>query len=567
MNPPWRTSIGGPNAISWPAFWAVLVASVFISLPDRYTTWNDDTWWRNLLCIVAAVTAMFAIMWLLKSVFMRDAAVQPRPWRALVIFAAGAIVRALVLAGLLPVLGEGDARTVFRVVSSLLVMVPVLVLTASVVAVVRTGATRRATLQERAEELIAAERESTSRTAELQEGAVSRVRDLLLGRLTAMRGGAAGVSDGLREDVEQVIRPMSHRMAADDTLPARVAPAPDRGRVAWGEVLRSATLGAPFRPAALAGLVALGAINALASMTGGPARGIAYTAALWAMTFVIFTVLARGLTPTMRRMGTGARTATFLVASAGGLIVAALLLGSLIAATGGDSPWRIPIAVMLLGPCLACALAIDQGYRQQVAASEADLAASNARLHASAALSASVLWHEERRLARALHGPVQAAVTAAAMRLEAGDAAGAEGLLEDALGHLDFQGDEQQGVDDALTDIAAAWDGLCEVASQVPPDLAREIDAHPPLASAFIDICTEACSNAVRHGGAEAVQVRAVRAGASVKLVVSDDGAPSSGIPISGLGTAMLDDVTLEWHRRREGPRTVLRATLPLAGA
>jgi anti-sigma regulatory factor (Ser/Thr protein kinase) len=102
---------------------------------------------------------------------------------------------------------------------------------------------------------------------------------------------------------------------------------------------------------------------------------------------------------------------------------------------------------------------------------------------------------------------------------------------------------------------------------ELPDDLAARIDQDPPLASAIVDICTDACSNAVRHGGATSVAMRALPVGDTLELVVSDDGAPETDPGLPGLGSGMLDDVSLTWRRRREDGRTVLRATLPLGGA
>ena len=138
-------------------------------------------------------------------------------------------------------------------------------------------------------------------------------------------------------------------------------------------------------------------------------------------------------------------------------------------------------------------------------------------------------------------------------------------MLVEALGHLDTD-QRQTSVRTALADIARAWDGLCAVDLDLPDDLAARIDQDPPLASAIVDICTDACSNAVRHGGATSVAMRAFPVGDTLDLVVSDDGAPDAGAGLPGLGSAMLDDVSLTWLRRREDGRTVLRATLPLNG-
>jgi signal transduction histidine kinase len=201
-----------------------------------------------------------------------------------------------------------------------------------------------------------------------------------------------------------------------------------------------------------------------------------------------------------------------------------------------------------------------------VASADAELAAVKARLRHAAALAQAAAWHEERRVSRALHGPVQNAVVSAAMCIEAGDRDGAERLLIRALGHLDDD-QRERGTGDALDDLVESWSGLCDVRVSVPAAIAQRIDADPPLASAVIDICTEACSNAVRHGGARGVSIQATDAGDAVALDITDDGAPTGISPDPGLGTAMLDGVALEWQREREGSRTVLSALLPWPGA
>lgn len=35
--------IGGPHALTWPAFWVVLLTSLLLNLPDRFTVWTGAT--------------------------------------------------------------------------------------------------------------------------------------------------------------------------------------------------------------------------------------------------------------------------------------------------------------------------------------------------------------------------------------------------------------------------------------------------------------------------------------------------------------------------------------------
>lgn len=558
--------IGGPNAVTWPAFWVVLAVSALANLSDPRTTWTLGTSWRNLLCQLIAAGAMFAVMWALRGVLLRHAAMRPRPWRAVFIFATGAVVRALVLAAVFPMIGFGDTPVFGRVLSSLLVGVPLLMITASVVDLVRTSAAQRADLRVEAEALQADERKALHAITALQEGAFAQVRRLLAQRLDSIRaGGTVAMGESLRRDVDEVIRPMSHRMAHDDAAPPAAIRLDEKARIGWRDVLLSASLGNPFRPALTAAILAVGSATTLMASTGGAVRGLGYAVVLGLLGFGVFTLLDRMLTPRTRRMGAAPRTATFLAAAIAGVLVVALLLGWVISATGGAFAWRIPIAVMIVGPFIVVALSIEQGFRQQAAATDADLAATNAGLRVASALASAALWHEERRLSRALHGPVQAAVTVAAMRMEAGDGDGAAAALVEALGHLDLREGEQRRVADALASVARVWAGLCEVSTDLGHDVEERLAARPAMAASFIDICTEACSNAVRHGGARHVTVQAACDGDAIALKVEDDGVPMGAEAPGGLGSALLDDVTLAWDRRREGNVTVLAAWLPSA--
>jgi hypothetical protein len=264
-------------------------------------------------------------------------------------------------------------------------------------------------------------------------------------------------------------------------------------------------------------------------------------------------------------MELGARTTVLIISTVAGLATVAVSWALLMNAAGSEHPWRVPVALIIAGPVLVLALAAEQGFRQQVESANAELVATNARLQYGAAVAGAAAWHEERRLSRALHGPVQTAVRVAAMRIEQGDLAGAEHILLDALGSLEPD-QHQTGVRDTLVGVARAWDGLCAVEVDLPDGLAARIDDNPPLAASVVDICTDACSNAVRHGGATRVAMRALPMGDTLELVVSDDGAPDTAAGLPGLSSAMLDDVSITWLRRREDGRTVLRATLPLGG-
>ena len=557
--------LGGPSALSWPAFWVCLVTSIAGNMTDRFTSQSGFNVVLNLAANVAAVAAMFAVMLALRPLLLRDVAVRPRPGRAIVMFVVGASVRGVVLGLLLSLMGTGEPRLLFRVVASIITITLAMSITATIVDLVRTSQARRRMLRAQGDDLRRAEDDALAKAAEIQERATAQVRSLLLDRLSALKGGRVDdLAPGLRADADEVIRPMSHEMVHLSAPTPRAAEPAGVGRIGWADVWNAASLGQPFRPLWGAVLLMVMSLSMLTAYNASLARGLAYAVIGGLLIAGALALLGWLVTPRLRTMSPGARGTALVASGFAGLVAAGIAWGLIMGVAGSENAWRSPISIMIGGLVVVLGLAIEQGFRRQAESADAELAATNARLQYAAAVAGATAWHEERRMSRALHGPVQTAVRAAAMRIEQGDLVGAKELLVQALGHLESS-TEGTGVREALAGVAKAWDGLCTVQVALPDDLAARIDDNPALASSVVDICTDACSNAVRHGGAAHVAVQAQPAGDALELVVSDDGAPDGGAGIPGMGSAMLDDVSVQWLRRREDGRTVLRATLPLA--
>ena len=556
--------IGGPNAISWAAFWACLAVSIAGNLTDRFTDQSGINLLLNLAANALGVAAMFAVMLALRPLLLGGANVRPRPGRAIAMFLIGSVTRGVVFGLLLGVMGTGEPRIAFRVIASIITFPLVLSISATIVDLIRTGATRRHELRAEADGFRRAEDAALTKAIAMQGRVTAEVRELLLNRIADLQGGRVDdLAPGLRADADEVIRPLSHEMVALPPPAPRAAADADVGRIRWSDAWSAASLGQPFRPIWSAVLIMVMSLSLLTSNNSRLARGLVYAVIGGLLIAGVLALLGRRVAPRLRGMDAQARTVLLITSVVLGLGAAAVLWALILKGAGSEHAWRSTITVIVGGPVVVLGLAMEQGLRQQTESADAELIAASARLQYAAALAGAAAWHEERRLSRALHGPVQTAVLVAAMRIDQGDLAGAEQLLVEALGHLDPD-QRPVSVHDALADVARAWRGLCAVDLDLPDDLAAHIDRDPPLASAVVDICTDACSNAVRHGGATNVAVRAQHRGDTMELVVSDDGAPDRAAGLPGFGSTMLDDVSIEWLRRREGLRTVLRATLPL---
>ena len=222
---------------------------------------------------------------------------------------------------------------------------------------------------------------------------------------------------------------------------------------------------------------------------------------------------------------------------------------------------------MLFYPVFALVLATVRATNAELRESieqlrEADdsLAWQVARLH-------QLQWVWQRTTARALHGPVQAMVAAAVSQL--GTGADQRVILDDLrerLGAaLDPIDDNQIVVSwrDALDRIEATWEGLCEVTVDIDDQARSALDADAVGADITMEIIAEAVSNAIRHGKARTVQIVVDHTGDLLQLKVINDGGAENSMS-SGLGTAMLHDCSLRWHRGPVGGGFALTAALPI---
>lgn len=205
-----------------------------------------------------------------------------------------------------------------------------------------------------------------------------------------------------------------------------------------------------------------------------------------------------------------------------------------------------------------------------------------------------VLWWQNGALARALHGPVQSVIHAAAQRVRVAVQSGAADppFVRDTLAEVSSAltsavvTERDPGrLREELTDVAAVWLPLVTIQVEVDDSSAELIDSDPVGAEITADIAAEAISKAIRHGGARVVSVTVEALEArDVLLVVADDGtgwqispreagenmAGYQGARVAssgGLGTAQLDTCALEWtyHRGADaGGGNRLEVRLPL---
>ena len=193
-----------------------------------------------------------------------------------------------------------------------------------------------------------------------------------------------------------------------------------------------------------------------------------------------------------------------------------------------------------------------------------NLVAVNLQLQILNASLRQELWLNRRRTALVLHGPVQAALFASAMKLSQETqptpelVAEVEHDIAQALEKLNNPSNlEGENISDLLNQIVEIWSDAAEISIEIPEELESAITKAPLTSEALIEISREFITNAIKHGKASRVSLKVSRLDeARIAIEVIDDG---QGLPPGakpGFGSKLLSELSLVWRQTREGDTT-----------
>lgn len=197
----------------------------------------------------------------------------------------------------------------------------------------------------------------------------------------------------------------------------------------------------------------------------------------------------------------------------------------------------------------------------------------NRSLSLEMALYEQQLWAARKNWSLVIHGTVQASLTAALTRLNAPDADKstlklAKKDLDRAIDALTKPPTVAIKFAPALKELVSTWQGVCDIDVKISPALKKIITADARLSMCVNEVLKEAISNAVRHGDARHANISLTEIESGVvEVSVSNDGERPRASKRKGLGSAMLDELALDWTLTYEpnGYQTVLIAHLPFS--
>lgn len=565
----WR--VASPDSVTWLSFWltfgAVLIGSLFVTI-------SGISWPTRVAINGVGHLVLWAPLVLARWVTLR---MDPErrttiAWIILGAFVVGATLRTLVVGSIFSwLMGPDSALWLQRANGSFITIGIVFVLTAYTV----SGAREQ---RRRIQELDALQSDLKESAAQVQAGiqqrgeqSVERVRDILEAELATLQLQDAGADvQSLERIARDVVRPLSHDLAdvsAVEPAPLPVTPL----KVSWVKVVDLATRGRPLRPLAVMLLMFILVFGAMAVYPTAAVRFLLFPPA----TFIVL----RLVNPVAERIiGTRPVGVRFTI-----LVVTSVVCGLIMGAVGYLIMVGMPIrqgtvlgaiffvTIFTLGASVNAAVDASR----QVVIDQLDAAA--AQLRRNLALVNQVRWFQDRALSLALHGPVQAAISAAAYRLNSAMKSGevtaelVDQVRADIKAKLDVLGDstrEAVPFAEGISSIVGTWEGVCQVEPVIDPDVSRLLDGDAPLRACLVAIATEGVSNAVRHGGSTAVDLRmSIDSDAGVVLVNMASRAPHRQelppLRTSGLGMRQINDCAITWKLEVEPDGQCLRAALP----
>jgi signal transduction histidine kinase len=181
------------------------------------------------------------------------------------------------------------------------------------------------------------------------------------------------------------------------------------------------------------------------------------------------------------------------------------------------------------------------------------------------------VWLNRRRIASILHGSVQAALYASAIKLakvESPTRVEIESVQQDiavAISKLE-SGEAGETFVDVLQQIQDVWEGAVEVElPEMTPEILQQLESNQVASACAAEVVREAVSNAVKHGKAEHVVIALEQTNPHLLgITVTNDGQPLPAEIEAGYGSTILDEVAFSWQLENRGGYTVLGAAIAI---
>lgn len=391
---------------------------------------------------------------------------------------------------------------------------------------------------------------------------VRRAVDPFITQLNALIGTAGSGKEGLQSGIQQIVdeelRPLSYRLADAASVPTTDAALVELSRPARPPLPDRIPLGQLFRPLP-SGLLAALLASSQAVRASNVLDGVLFVLVLsvpLALSLAVMRLFAMRIrVPVWWGLG--------IVTAAVAVMFALIILGW--EQTPLPMPPDLQWAAFYSGAFIGLLLGLEFLVNERRTITENRLRESVEELQMHSSMLRQHEFIASRQLSYVVHGSVQTALNAAAMRLSMAQGADRDLIttirsdLEAAIARIDTSGSAYVMLVQTLADLVELWEGTAQVSWTMNHRTVRRMAESPPTAASVGEIVTECTSNSIRHGRAQHVKVAIEAVADAIRVTVTDDGLGVPAIIEPRLGTRMLDELCLNWERtsNREGTTVV----------
>lgn len=402
---------------------------------------------------------------------------------------------------------------------------------------------------------------------------VGRVRGILAPAIAAVRSQLAKAADSnevlntLNHTVDEIVRPLSHsiaRSAVDDSMSIEGQRA-KRWAISAFHPVRARAVVIPQLSAILIAISSLPAAVAIRPGNGGITLALVEGVGTLFTLYALRAILFRAVLPL-------ALAALIVIA---GFVAAQPIVLRVVYELGMQFTPSQELDVYLYGLVFGSFIAIGQTVQTARGVAVAELQQITESLALLISRFRQEIWLNNRRMASVLHGPVQAALYAASMKLSSANQVSVELIAEvehditSAIERLDSQHAlDNEDFAETINQIVSLWRGSCEISVFTSDECSRALYADRNGAACVVEVVQEAVSNAIKHGKASNASVMITLASPAIAAVrVRNDGKPiqAQGADSNGLGTQILDEVCHSWTIKNDQSGVVLDAQIALA--
>lgn len=536
---------------------------------------SSDLAGGNIAARLAAVTlahlTMMAVLVLTRLAFFKLRA--SRTTLALVIagFVLAGAIRGLTLQVALYELGAADTGfSTYRLIGGVVVMTTGLLWAAFAFGIKAEWGSKRATLSGTKLQLESLLADSETRLEVEASDTMSTIESMLqTALLPELAESPQRALIKLQSLINDTLRPLSAQLASNLTKLELVRLDPKAFRFRWTTALAQLRLRESSRPFTIGLILASLAVNGF----------VQYLPEISVLSLLLFSfiLIAAGLTLSrfvlailVDRLPTGIRVfavlaVLFLVGFGSGMAVLSL----------GDDPvlaYTLSVNGGVASALLGALFGLNFAATKEIESIEQQLKNYEHRLRWTIAALNGQHWMQKKQFARKIHGPIQSEVAAAAIRIERSLSTGevtesGEAALQNLRDRLAKILDDTKGtsaVRPVLAEIAETWHGLCQINISMADDVEQALKLDSICVETVLEIAREACSNAIRHGSAQHIELSVEMTEPDlVLLTVKNDGTKVDGQARRGVGSAYLDDCTYEHNLVMTEAGATLTATIP----